>query len=123
MTSGGFYSDIFERIEKLNSRERELRAEIAKIREARDDLKSQHYVSYLNLRPKWMGDLPKEFWYPAYKANKLIGDFNPNLTQENAVPPDLVDWQRTGGLKELFFNTVVFLSTVYVSLQIILIFL
>lgn len=123
MTSGGFYSDIFERIEKLNSRERELRAEIAKIREARDDLKSQHYVSYLNLRPKWMDDLPKEFWYPAYKANKLIGDFNPNLTQENAVPPDLVDWQRTGGLKELFFNTVVFLSTVYVSLQIILIFL
>ena len=123
MTSGGFYSDIFERIEKLNSRERELRAEIAKIREARDDLKSQHYVSYLNLRPKWMGDLPKAFWYPAYKANKLIGDFNPNLTQENAVPPDLVDWQRTGGLKELFFNTVVFLSTVYVSLQIILIFL
>lgn len=122
MQADAIYSDIYDRIDQLNKREKELRAEIADIRLKRESLKSQCNVSYLKARPKWIEDLPRTFWYPAYAANNVINDLTPNLEYRN-VPPDMTDWQKTGGIKEMLLNLGITFAIIYVGLQILFVLL
>jgi hypothetical protein len=122
MGAEAIYSDIYDRIAKLNSQEKELRDELVRIRTERENLKSQCNVSYLISRPKWVADLPREFWYPAYTASSVLNDLNPNMEQRN-IAPDLTDWQKTGGLKEFVFNIGVTVVIVYFALQLVFILL
>ena len=111
--------DIYERINELNNRERKLRSEISNIRHERAKLKAQCNYSYLS-RPRWISELPEEFWYPCYYASKVISDLAPNLDNNN-VPPDLIDWSRNSGMKEIVVNTLLYIGIAIVVAQLFVI--
>lgn len=110
------YDDIYIRIDELAERERALRSELAEVRRQRAHLKSQCHYSFISERPEWLSELPEEFWYPSHIASKVISDLSPNLRNRN-VPPDLIDWQKSSGLKEFIVNLGLTLGTAIVALQ------
>lgn len=120
--SDAIYSDLYDRIDQLNKREKELRAEIATVRRERGKLKAQSPMQYLSSRPDWVARLPSEVWYPSYYANKILSDLNPSLEQRN-VPPDLIDWARTSGIKEFLINCGITAAVVILGLQLLFILL
>lgn len=112
-----FYDDIYDRIDSLAKRERELRSEIHSLRQERAKLKSQCNYTFINERLEFIKDLPEEFWYPSHITAKVISDLNPSLQNRN-VPPDLADWQRTSGLKEFLVNIGLGIGMAIIGLQI-----
>lgn len=114
--SSTIHDDIYDRIDELSERERALRAELSEIRRQRAHLKSQCNYSFISERPKWLSELPEEFWYPSHIASKVISDLSPNLQNRN-VPPDLIDWQKASGLKEFLINIGLTLGVVIVALN------
>lgn len=113
--------DIYERINELTNREKTLRSEISNIRQERAKLKAQ--CSYSNLsRPQWISELPEEFWYPCYYTSKVISDLAPNVDNRN-VPPDLIDWARSSGFKELVVNTLIYIGVAVIAAQLFVIIL
>ncbi len=109
------YDNIHERINELTNRERSLRSEIFKIRQERSRLKSQFVYTSVS-RPRWMSDIPEDFWQPCYRASKVISELSPNLDNGN-VPPDLSDWSRKSGLKEFFINVAMYVGVAIIALQ------
>jgi hypothetical protein len=120
--SEAIFSDIYDRIDQLNRKEKELRAEMAEVRRERARLKAQCPLQYLSERPSWLSNLPAEVWYPSYYANKILSDLNPSLEQRN-VPPDLIDWSRTSGIKEFLINCGITAAVVILGLQFLVILL
>lgn len=118
--SDAVVDDIYERISDLTNREKKLRLEIANIRHERAKLKAQCNFSYISKRPRWISELPEEFWYPCYYASKVISDLTPNLEHSN-VPPDLIDWSRNSGLKEFMFNTALYIGIAIIAAQLFVI--
>jgi hypothetical protein len=114
MTSEAF-DDIYDRINELIAREKNLRAELANVRYERARLKSQLNFSDLS-KPKWVADLPREFWYPSFYTSKVINGLHPNLEYRN-VPPDIEDWQRSSGAKEVIINLALGIGVVIIALQ------
>lgn len=113
---------IYEKITSLNAREAELRAEIASIRRERERLKANTNMLYLNKRPEWLADLPKEFWYPAYQAGKLIAGTTP-VADSAYSPPDLADWKSRAGLVDFLLNVGITVVLVIATWQMIFILL
>lgn len=109
------YDDIYDRINELVEREKNLRLEIKAIRDERARLKSE--LNYFDLsKPKWAGDLPKEFWYPSFYTSKVINDLGPSADYKN-VAPDLMDWSKGSGLKEFFINLALGLGIAITALN------
>jgi len=113
--STAVYDDIYDRINDLIDREKSLKAEIATVRNERARLKSQLNFSYAS-KPRWISELPKEFWYPSFYTSKLINDLYPSLEYRN-VSPDLEDWAKGGGVKEFIINTALGIGVVIIALQ------
>jgi len=109
------YDDIYDRINELVEREKNLRLEIKAIRDERAKLKSE--IKFYDLsKPKWAADLPKEFWYPAFYTSKVINDLGPSMDYNN-VPPDLTDWSKGSGLKEFLINLALGIGIAITALQ------
>lgn len=118
MTDAESFANIYDQIDQLNHKEKELRAEIAQVRRERTRLKAQCNLSYISGRPQWIEKLPQEAWFPSFYANKILSDLNPNVEHKN-VPPDLIDWARTGGVKEFLVNLGITVAVVVLGLQLI----
>jgi hypothetical protein len=114
--SEAVYDNIYDRINQLTERERELRLEIASIRRERSKLKAQCGGPVCVSNPRFVSEIPKEFWYPCYYASKVISNLSPNLDNGN-VPPDLIDWSQKSGIKELLVNTGMYIGIAIIALQ------
>lgn len=116
MTSSINYDDIYNRIDELVAREKQLRAEIAAIRLERTELKSQLNFSNLD-NPRWASELPEEFWYPSYYASKVINDMAPNMDYKN-TPPDIHDWIRNSSTKDIIINLALGIGIAIIAMQV-----
>jgi hypothetical protein len=110
------YDDIYSRLDELVEREKDLRAEISEIQQERARLKSQLNFTDIS-KPRWVSELPKEFWYPSYYTSKVINDMAPNMEYKN-TPPDILDWVRGSGAKEFFINAALGIGVAIIALQI-----
>lgn len=109
------YDDVYDRINELVEREKNLRAEIKAIRDERARLKSETNFHDLS-KPRWTSELPKEFWYPSFYTSKVINDLGPSADYNN-VPPDLMDWSKGSGLKEFLINLAIGLGIAITALH------
>lgn len=114
--TAGEDTGVYERIEALNIKEHELRLQIAGVRKDRAALKIKSRTKHLVSRPEWMDGLPPAFWWPSHAAATTMAATGPGLSRATS-PPDLVDWQMTGGVKEFVLNVALLLGVVLGMLQ------
>lgn len=110
------YDDIYGRITALVEREKTLKLELADIQEEKIRLRSQLNFSD-GSQPRWLSELPPEFWYPSFYTAKLINTMAPNAGNNN-VPPDIATWVQNNGFKEFLINTALGIGMVIVAMQI-----
>lgn len=111
-------ADVYSRIDALNREERELRVRLSNIREERERLKRGCTDHALHARAEWLDKLPGEFWWPSYASAKVMSSLRP-AQDSNMLPPDLSDWQKTGGIKEFIWNLVVTAGCAVLALQVL----